>query len=770
MACLLNYNISITGDCTNSNLGGFTIDIIGSAPDYSIQWVNPSSGTTALGVGVTQYSITGLSADTYTINIIDSCTPTNTVLPVNIYISSGTCTSITNIENTTCGLNNGSITASTSNFYGNANFSLYNDSDIFITSGTSPTGVITFNGFLSPDLYYVIADDGGGCTGKSQTCIIKTSTTIDFGFYVVNDAGCSVNSGKIFVTGLTGNPPYTYLWNNGETTSEITGLTAGGYSVTISDSTNCSVTKSTSVNNVPPIGLGSIITTTPDCFTSNGKLQITVTGGTAPYYYSGSSGQVEISFSPTFEFTNLAPGSFTIQVTDAGLCTFTTTTSILPPGGFSITTINVNPSTCGNNNGSLNPITLFGGSGNYVYSLQYPEGNVVSQSTNSQTFQFTNLSGGTYVLTISDGICTFSSEYVIDDLSTMILTGSTTGTTCNTSNGIIEIGVSGGTSPYTFIVDSFIFGPTTNSGYTFTNLSSGNYVCSVSDSSGCTIKKSFFVDSSPNVDFILIGTDTVLGNDGEITAYVTSGESPFILNWGGILSGQTGFTVTNLTTGTYDLTITDDLGCSKQKTLTIAGTNQINSYQTYSICDTNFINSGTQIKKGIREMLLEGFYDLTIDDVNCILNGAIFQSKITVGGVIYTQNFYTGYTLNDYPSDNDWYTTIKDLLESLGVIDRVIITPENNTIRVLTSCDSNDILSDTLLSIDLVINYNISCVACNVPPSPTPTPTISRTPNVTPTPTPTPTPIGQLIDVLITDEVNTYIQVGMDEYLKYIDP
>ena len=70
MSCLLNYNISITGDCTNSNLGAFTIDILGSAPDYSIQWVNPASGTTALGAGVTQYSISGLSADTYTINII----------------------------------------------------------------------------------------------------------------------------------------------------------------------------------------------------------------------------------------------------------------------------------------------------------------------------------------------------------------------------------------------------------------------------------------------------------------------------------------------------------------------------------------------------------------------------------------------------------------------------------------------------------------------------------------------------------------------------
>lgn len=714
MSCLLGYNLSVTGDCSNTNSGAFTIDIIGSAPDYSIQWVNPASGTTALGVGVTQYSISGLSADTYTINIIDSCSPSNTILPVNIYISSGTCASITGIGNTTCGLNNGSLTASTTNYYGTAKFSLYNDDNVFITSGSSFDGTITFDGFLTADTYYIVVDDGGGCTGKTQTCIVKGSTTVDYGFYVVDDAGCSVNSGKIFVTGLTGNPPYTYLWNNGETTSSITGLTEGGYSVTITDSTGCSVTKSTSVKNVPPIGLGILVTTNPDCFVSNGSVEITVTGGTAPYYFSGSNGNVQITFESTYEFTNLAPGIFTIQVTDAGLCTFTTTTSVLPPGGFSITSINVNPTTCGNSNGSIDPIIIFGGSGNYTYTLEYPDGSSLSQSTTSQTWQFTNLSAGTYNLTIEDGVCTFTSAYTVNNLSTMILTGSTTGTTCGLSNGVLQLGISGGSSPYTFTVNDSAFGPTTSSGYTFTNLTSGNNIVTVTDSTGCTITTSYFVPPSTNVDFILAGVNTTNGNDGSITAFITGGEPEYTLVWSNNVNGQTGLTVNNLSAGTYSLTVTDSLGCTKQKSVTIIGTNLISTYQTYSICDTKFVNSDTQIKKGPREMLNEGFYDLTLGDENCILNSAVFQVKITLGQTTASKDFYTGITLNDYPSDNLWYDTIEEILEILNGVGEVIIDPVNNTIKILTSCNPNDDpLSDTEVLIDMVIFYDISCVACN---------------------------------------------------------
>ena len=124
MSCFLSYTQSVTGDCSNSNVGSFTIDISGSAPDYTIEWLSPSLGTIPLGVGVTAYTQTNLSGGTYSFNIIDSCSPTNDVQLVNIYISTGTCVSIINDENTLCNENNGSLTAQNSNYYGYSLFYL----------------------------------------------------------------------------------------------------------------------------------------------------------------------------------------------------------------------------------------------------------------------------------------------------------------------------------------------------------------------------------------------------------------------------------------------------------------------------------------------------------------------------------------------------------------------------------------------------------------------------------------------------------------------
>ena len=177
MACSLSYVLtSLSGDCTNSNLGGFSIDITGTAPDYSIQWVNPALGTIVLGAGITGYTATTLSAGTYSFNILDSCLPTMTSLPVNINISSGTCVSITGISNTTCNVSNGSITGQTSNFYGLGTFSLYNTLTGFISSGVSFSNTYSFTD-LSSGIYYVIADDGGGCSGQSETTIIQPVKT-----------------------------------------------------------------------------------------------------------------------------------------------------------------------------------------------------------------------------------------------------------------------------------------------------------------------------------------------------------------------------------------------------------------------------------------------------------------------------------------------------------------------------------------------------------------------------------------------------------------
>jgi hypothetical protein len=740
MSCFLTYTPSIIiGDCSNINDGGFIIDIFGTAPDYTIQWINPPLGTIALGAGITQYGIASLSAGTYTFNIIDSCVPSSTVFPVNIYISSGTCVSITSHTNTTCGLENGSLTAATQNLYSVANFYLYETTDGYITSGSSVTNTFEFNNILGPGIYYVIGDDGGGCTGKSETCIVQSAETVDYGFYVVNDAGCAVDSGKIFITGLTGTPPYNYLWSNGATGSSITDLSAATYSVTVTDGTGCSIVKSTTVLQVPLVGLGSFTSISPSCFASDGEITVTITGGTAPYYFSGSNGTITITFDQTYTFTNLASGTFTVQVTDAGLCNFIASTTLLPPGGFSIVTIGVNNSICNNNGGSLNPIQLFGGSGNYTYDLEYPDGHHLTQSTTNQNWQFTGLSGGTYNLTISDGVCTFISAYTINNTVQFNLTTTTTGTTCGFNNGAIELEISGSTGPYTYEINGQIYGPTGLSAYTFSNLSSGLYTASVTNGSGCQQTNTVLVDLSSNPDFILNGTNTVNGSDGTITAYITNGIPPFTLNWSSNVNGQTGTTVNSLSAGTYSLTVIDNNGCSKTKTVIIAGTNVVESYQTYTICDTDFITSTDAIKKGPKQMLNEGFYDLTIDDTNCILNTAIFEAIVSVSGDVLTQQFYTGTTLNEYPSDNEWYDTITDLLLQFEGIASVNINPETNTIEILTDCGS---LSDAQVIVNMVIYYDISCVSCDNEPTPTPTATPTPTPTPTITPTPTPTSIN----------------------------
>ena len=95
MACFLLPSLTgVTGDCLNTNNGSFGISIDGSAPDYTIQWISPSLGTIPLGAGVTGYSVSSLSAGTYTFNVIDSCPSGNTTALLNVYISSGSCVSL----------------------------------------------------------------------------------------------------------------------------------------------------------------------------------------------------------------------------------------------------------------------------------------------------------------------------------------------------------------------------------------------------------------------------------------------------------------------------------------------------------------------------------------------------------------------------------------------------------------------------------------------------------------------------------------------------
>ena len=755
MSCFLSYNASITGDCSSTNLGSFTINIVGNAPNYSIQKLSPTTGTTALGAGVTAYTQTNLSAGTYSFNIIDSCVSGNTILPVNIYISSGTCVSITNISNTICNGNNGSLTATTSNFYGNGFFSLYSTVTGLLSTFYPSNNSYVF-GSLPIGTYYVIADDGGGCTGKSESVIIKNSSSLNFGLYTIDNAGCSVNSGKLMITGLTGTPPYTYLWSNGSTLDNATGLTQGTYSVTVSDYGGCSNSSTSVIYDIPPVGLGVTYLTQPTCFTADGEIQIIITGGTAPFYYLGSNGVTNVSFDRTMTFTNLGPGSFKIQVTDAGLCNFTTTSTLLTPRGMSTISVDVTNSTCNDLSGVIGPIRVVGGTSPYTYSLSNSLGNVTSQTIYQTTWKFDNLPTDTYTLSITDnGGCTFTSAYTLNNVVLFDLTTITTGTTCNGMDGSIYMEItSGGTPPYIYEINGSTI-TTSLTSYTFTNLVSGNYTASVTDRTFCKQSVPVTIDGSNTIDFHLLGVDSI-NNDGLITAYITNGTPPFTLYFNGDTVGTSVMTITDLPIGDYSVRIVDSSGCSKMKRRPIGGSNEYSSTGTYTVCETKYLDQPIQIESGPKQILNEGYNNLILDFpgyTNCILTAATFQAFAYVGINWNSSTFYHSTGLLDYPSDELWNNTIKSLLESLYPIGNVDIDPITNTIVVTTNCDPASLVN-AIISVKMKIDYEILC-AEGCQPSLTPTPTQTITPTITATPTQTRTSTPTLTPTNTTTPTHT---------------
>jgi len=701
------YNISTTGACSTS--GAISLRLSGGTPPYTVQWATPN-----LGVD-TVYSFpsirTGLSAGEYTVNVNDSSLPTNLEFFINIPVSSGVCANVAGVQNTTCSLNNGSITGSSSSNYSSTNFYLYSGTDVYITSAVTNTNEAIFQN-LTAGTYYLLVQDIGGCTGVSETIIVEESSAMDFGLYVVPNSSCGgAPLGKLYVTGQTGTAPYTYLWSNNQTTSFITGLTSGNYSVTVTDATGCVVTKNGVIVDVSPVGFGNFIVTQPTCFASNGVVTLTISGGTAPYYYSASSGNNEISYAQTFTVSGLPSGSYSVTVTDAAFCTFTQTTELLTPNGISSVSIQGNNSGCSDNDGSIQ-ISVVNGTTPYTYTLVNPNGgtSVVSTSNNSNTFS--SLSGGTYFVSVQDfSGCSYGDYVTIITENLFTITASTTGTTCGQNNGQITIIKStGGTEPYNYLLDGVVqVANTIQSAVTLTNITSGSHSVSVSDANGCIQTQQIFIDTSEPLTYSLISTSCGTGDQGTMTAFISSGEPPFTFTWSSnVVGNPQSITVTGLTAGTYSVTVVDSLGCSLRRSMVVSCTQNLISYQVYVMGNEDFQSKGGS-KCGLLQMMNEGFYDLTLTNTNCNLISADFIAKVTVEplGSVYTSQFFTTNSLLVAPSDNQWYNAIETLLMTIPGIIGVSIDALNNKITIQTNVDGP--LQNQILTIDVLIEYDVKC-------------------------------------------------------------
>ena len=702
-----NYTINVTGDCQNNSSGIINLILTGGTLPYAVQWIDPVLNTDIVLSSVTK---TNLYGTTYTVQVTDSSLPTNQVEIINIPVSNGVCCSILGVQDTTCSQNNGSVTGTSTTQYSSTNYYLYHGDGVYSQSATTNQDSVVF-GSLTAGTYYMTVQDLGGCTGRSQNFIVEESAPLNYGLYMVPNSSCGGTPiGKLSITGLTGQAPFTYLWSNGSTGSTITGLTSGAYFVNVTDGYGCQLSQGSTIVDVNPIGFGLFTAVPPTCFTANGEITLTITGGTAPYYYSASTGQFEISYDKTFSISGLSSGLYSFLVTDSGFCQLSVDTSLTSPNGIASVSVQTTNSTCSSTNGQVT-ISVIGGATPYTYTIVYPTGDVIN-SSGSQTVQlFENLSAGTYSVGVSDDSgCSYLDEvYIMTDNKYTI-----TGTSCNQVNGLIGITVSSGaTLPLSYSIDNGLYDilNTNLTAVTFNNIAAGTHTVTVTDASGCAQSTSVLVTASERLDYSLYSTSCGTGNSGKLTAFINSGVPPFSFYWSNnIPNNPQQIQVSGLTGGTYSLTIVDSSGCSLVRTASISCFANLTSYQTYVMGEEVF-NIESPTKFGLLQMLNEGFYDLTLDNEGCDLVNATFTAKVSVTPLNLTtsETFFTTTSLNIYPTDNEYYDTIRQLLLSVPGVGNVTINALTNQITIETT-RGNDTLDGQEIIIDLVIEYDIMCL------------------------------------------------------------
>ena len=751
----MSYTFTVTGTCDDSNGGRIVIYPEGGTLPYTIDNNLPGSLGSETGIG--PFIFSGLSADTYTFTMNDSSGGSNQEVNININVEG--CLTITgSTEDELCGGGNGSFTVSGDSLSVPYTVYLYKNTFLHL-SGSSLYNTYTWNGLSYGD-YYSIVEDYGGATAQTATYTITSGVSVDYGFSITGQSPCFQIGGVAEVTGVTGNSPFTYLWNNGQTGTTATGLTQGYNSVSVTDVSGCTTTKNVFIPYVSQLGVQSITTTQSTCFNQDGTATVTVTGGTAPYYFSGSTGQSSGYISSnSYVLTGLS-GSQSVRIIDSGYCDITEYFTVPTTAGFTVVSVNTTNSQC-SNDGTIT-IEVNGTTGNITYSITGSTGNTQTTTTLSQSHTFTGLVSDTYTVGISsDRGCEYITTKTIENEEKFFVSYTGTNASCGVNNGSVYIEVSSGTTelmyPLSYIIKRVSNGTTifsnvnsTSNTQTVTNLLDGTYEIIVTDNNSCSVTEYFtLTQEGDGIEAILYGTPCVFGDDGTATLQIINGTAPFSVSWSdNVPSSQSGsMFLSGLSGGTYTVTIFDSNGCALQRRVTIqCDSENIDNYVINTLCEQTFTTT-THRKRGFHEMLNETFLDLNQPGYDCYLESAIFRGVLTMsggsygGGYTYEDEFYTGYTLNDVPSDNQWETVVDGLFSNFtGITYSVDII--DNTFTVNGICDGDqDPTNGAFVELKLEIDIEVNCENRVAPtPSVTPsiTPTISVTPSITPTITNTP--------------------------------
>jgi gliding motility-associated-like protein len=514
--------------CNNGN-GSVTSIVSGGTAPYSFNWSD----------GASTQNLVSVPGGSYALAVADKngCKANATItliIPAPIAIAMV-------VNPATCGLNNGSATASVSG--GTSPYS-YTWSP---GNNTSPT--ITN---LAAGNYDLAVTDKNGCIQNAIANILGSSAPgLQVSHTDVRCHGDATGSATVTITG--GKAPYSISWSNGTTGATALNLKKGIYTVNVKDAVGCSNSMQvTIIEPSSPLAI-SLAPTQPLCNNGNGSVTSLVSGGTTPYSFKWSSGAT------TQNLVSVPAGSYSLEVADINGCKAMAATLVKDAEAIDIQFSSVQAASCGASNGFIKSLVT---GGSTPYSYQWKPG---GETTND----LLNLPPGNYTLTITDkNGCSTSKEANVPATGNFLVKATPTNIICNgDKNGTASVLISGGIPPYSI---AWSTGETTPS---IKNLPAGNYSVMVKDGSGCSIGAIFSLSEPPALSLNLrVQSATCTGSTGGITS-VVNGDGPFLYNWqpGNISSPN----LPNLTAGNYSLTVTDKNGCNKSATAVVSTTNSL---------------------------------------------------------------------------------------------------------------------------------------------------------------------------------------------------
>ncbi len=386
------------------------------------------------------------------------------------------------------------------------------------------------------------------------------------------------HNGTATCTVTGGSSPFQYLWNPGQLVGQtISGLGAGSYNVYVIDSNGCQAIQTVVISE--PTAMQTSVSNLVDasCGTPGG-FNINTSGGTPAYSYYTNTVPPSTGTS-----VSASGGNYTVTVRDANNCRTLTQVTIGSSGSLAATESHTDVSCNGAADGTAT-ITLTGAQGNEVF-IWTP--NV--STTNSAS----GLSGGSYVVDISNGTCSTQVVVNINEPTAILVTETHTNVGCNgATDGSIDLSASGGSGNYTYV-----WIPNVSSGATASDLIGGTYCIDVTDDNQCT---SNICVTLTEADPIVLTTSSspasCLLTNGSATVVASGGAGGYSYSWSNF---ETTATISNIGTGTYTVDVMDANGCIASASVNVSSTGvSVTETHTDATCENGDDGSAAVVASG----------------------------------------------------------------------------------------------------------------------------------------------------------------------------